>query len=193
LGPVRNGNARPVADAAEAVPPRRGRHGGLPAALLVRRHAAAVGPQLPQLRPGPAGAPAPGPPVGPHQEQPDFSALAPLGRWLVPGPVVSVGPAPAARRRRPPGTDHRVHLRRPRPARLGREAPLADDLAGRAPAPGEALDYALPRALGRGTDHRRSQNPPVRTAGAAESDARRGGAGSLGLAVGALRGADVDG
>ncbi len=86
---VRDRHACLVAVARQAAPSRRSADGPLFAAFSRRKHAAVVGPQLPLLRPGAAGAAAKGPPVGPPEEEHDLHADPPPERRLILGQVVS--------------------------------------------------------------------------------------------------------
>src|SRR5262249_49579541 len=118
----------------------------------------------------------------------------PAGR-LLPGEVLCLAQGPPPRPGWHPGADHRVHLRRPEPAGLGRGPSAVDDLAGPGAPSGLDAARALSRAARAGDGHRRAEDAPAGAAGAAEPDPRRGGAGAVRPPAGPLPhpGADAGG
>src|SRR5262249_50600652 len=121
---------RPVALADRALLPRPGHDVPPPAAVAAEGHAVAVGSELPQLPGRRRGALARGASPGPDPIELDLRADPSPGRRLVPGQALPQSRGPAEGPRRRPGAGHRIHVRRPRPPRLGRSPPAVDDASG---------------------------------------------------------------
>src|SRR5262249_9585091 len=132
------------------------------------------------------------PSAGTPQEPSDLRANRGLARWLVPLEDLSFAATSGQRRGRHRGEGHRIHPGRDGPRRGGQSASAADDSAGRRRAPGGGVGGTVPRTLGGGTGHRRTENAPPREGGVAFAGAGRSGSGDRGAAVGALRGSRAD-